>query len=330
MTTISRRSFNLALGSLCGAGLTGIGAGKSAADNWPSRPVTIVMPFAAGGGVDGLARALAVELSEKLGGRFIVENRAGAAGNIGGAAVARAEPDGYTLLIATNGPGAVNKLIYKDMQYDPERDLAPIGLVAEIPAIITAGPQSPVKTFSELVAYAKANPDKISFGSPGNGTLGHIIAVHVQRQAGIKMNHVPYRGSAPLTSDLLGGQVALAFDFMATYAALIAEGRLHGIAILSKERNDSVPNVPTIKELGVDGIEGSGWCALFAPTGTPAPIIDKVNTVTNAFIKSDKGTAQLKAFSMTAAGGTPQQLRAFVSAELAKWGPVVKEANISI
>jgi tripartite-type tricarboxylate transporter receptor subunit TctC len=330
VTTISRRSFNLSLASLCGTGFLKAGTSEAVADGWPSRPVTIVMPFTAGGGVDGLARALAAELSEKLGGRFIVENRAGAAGNIGGAAVARAEPDGYTLLMATNGPAAVNKLIYKDMQYDPERDFAPIGLVAEIPAIITAGPQSPVKTFAELVAYAKANPDKLTFGSPGNGTLGHIIAVHLQRQTGIKMNHVPYRGSAPLTSDLLGGQVALAFDFMATYAALITEGRLHGIAILSKDRNDSVPNVPTIKELGVDGIEGSGWCGLFAPAGTPAPIIEKINTVTNAFIKTDKGKAQLKAFSMTAAGGTPQQLRDFVSAELAKWGPVVKEANISM
>ena len=272
---------------------------KSAADSWPSRPVTIVMPFTAGGAADGLARALAAELSEKLGGRFIVENRPGAAGNIGGAAVARAEPDGYTLLLATNGPGAVNKLIYKDMQYDPERDLAPIALLSEIPAIIAAGPQSPVKTFTELVSYAKANPEKLTFGSPGNGTLGHIIAVLVQIQTGIKMNHVPYRGSVPLTSDLMGGQVALAFDFMATYAPLINDGRLHGIALLSKTRNDLLPNVPTVKEVGVSGIEGAGWCALLAPARTPVEIIDKINTVTNAFIKSDKGQAQLKAFSMT-------------------------------
>jgi tripartite-type tricarboxylate transporter receptor subunit TctC len=330
VTTISRRSFNLSLASLCGTGLLKAGTSEAVADNWPSRPVTIVMPFAPGGGTDGVARALAVELSEKIGGRFIVENRTGAAGNIGGAAVSRAEPDGYTLLLATNGPAAVNKLIYKDMQYDPERDLAPIGLVAEIPATISAGPQAPVKTFAELVAYAKANPGKLTFGSPGNGTLGHIIGVHVQLQTGIKLNHVPYRGSAPLTSDLLGGQVDLAMDFMATYAPLINEGRLHGIAILSKERNDSIPKVPTIKELGVNGIEGSGWCALFAPAGTPASIIDKINKLTNAFIKSDKGKAQLKGFSMTPAGGTPQELKDFVSAELAKWRPVVKEANLSI
>jgi tripartite-type tricarboxylate transporter receptor subunit TctC len=329
MATISRRSFNLALGSLCGAGLTGIGAGKSAAESWPNRPVTIVMPFAAGGGSDALARALAVELSEKLGGRFIVENRPGAAGNIGGAAVARAEPDGYTLLLATNGPGAVNKLIYKDMQYDPERDLAPIALLSEIPAIIAAGPQSPVKTFAELVAYAKANPEKLSFGSPGNGTLGHIIAVLVQLQTGIKMNHVPYRGSAPLTSDLMGGQVALAFDFMATYVPLINDGRLHGLALLSKARNEQLPNVPTIKEVGVN-IEGAGWCALLAPARTPVEIIDKINTLANAFIKSDKGKAQLKSFSMTPAGGTPQELRDFITAELDKWRPVIKEANISM
>jgi tripartite-type tricarboxylate transporter receptor subunit TctC len=329
VTKISRRSFNLSLALLGGAGLLKAGSSEALANNWPSRPVTIVMPFPPGGGSDALARALAVEFSEKIGGRFIVENRAGAGGNIGGAAVARAEPDGYTFLLATNGPGAVNKLIYKDMQYDPERDLAPIGLVSEIPAMISASPHAPVKTFAEMVAYAKANPGKLSFGSPGNGTLGHIIGVLVQLQTGIRLNHIPYRGSGPLTSDLLGGQVNLASDFMATYAALVNDGRLNGLAILSKARNDQVPNVPTIKEVGVS-IEGSGWCALFAPVGTPADIIEKLNTLTNAFIKTDKGKAQLKGFSMTPAGGTPQELRDFVTAELAKWRPVIKEANITI
>jgi tripartite-type tricarboxylate transporter receptor subunit TctC len=288
------------------------------------------MPFAPGGGTDSLARAIAAELSEKMGARFIVENRTGAGGNIGGAAVAKAEPDGYTLLFATNGPGAINKLIYKDMQYDPERDLAPIGLVSEIPAIVAAGPQAPVKTFTELVSYAKANPGKLTFGSPGNGTLGHIIGVLVQQQAGIKLNHVPYRGSAPLTTDLLGGQVDLAMDFMATYVPLIDEGRVHGLALLSKARNDQLPKVPTIKEVGVNGIEGSGWCAMFAPAGTPAAIIEKINSAANAYIKTDKGKLQLKTFSMTPAGGTPQELKEFVAAELARWRPVIKEANISI
>jgi tripartite-type tricarboxylate transporter receptor subunit TctC len=327
MATISRRSFNLALASLSGVGLLGTGA---RAQGWPARPVTIVMPFAPGGGTDSVARAVAAELSEKIGARFIVENRTGAGGNIGGAAVAKADPDGYTLLFATNGPGAVNKLIYKDMQYDPERDLAPIGLVAEIPAIVASGPHAPVKTFPDLIAYAKANPGKLTFGSPGNGTLGHIIGVLIQQQAGIKLNHIPYRGSAPLTTDLLGGQVDLAMDFMATYAPLIVEGRVQGLALLSKARNDQLPDVPTIKEVGVSGIEGSGWCGLFAPAGTPAEIIAKINTATNAFIKSDKGKSQLKTFSMTPAGGTPQDLKDFVAAELARWRPVIKEANISI
>lgn len=330
MATISRRSFNLALAALSGTGLVGTGARSARAQGWPARPVTIVMPFAAGGGTDAFARVVAAELSDKIGGRFIVENRSGAGGNIGGAAVAKAEPDGYTLLFGTNGPSAINKLIYKEMQYDPERDLAPIGLVAEIPAMVTAGPKAPVKTFAELVAYAKANPAKVTFGSPGNGTLGHIIGELVQQQTGIKLNHVPYRGSAPLTTDLMGGQVDLAMDFMVTYAQLVAEGRAHGLAILSKARNDQVPDVPTVKEVGIKGVDGSGWCAMFAPAGTPAQIVEKINSVTNAFIKSDKGKSQLKTLSMTPAGGTPQELRDFVSAELARWRPVIKEANISI
>ena len=301
MTKISRRSFNLSLASLGGAGLLKAGSSEAIANSWPSRPVTIIMPFAAGSGTDSMARALATEFSDKLGGRFIVENRAGAGGNLGATAVAKAAADGYTLLFATNGPGAVNKLTYKDMQYDPERDFAPIVLVAEIPAIVAAGPQSPAKSFADLVSHAKANPEQVSIGNPGNGTLGHIVAMLVQRQAGIKLNHIPYRGSAPLTSDLLGGQVALASDLMATYAPLIAEGRLNGLALISKARNEAIPNVPTIKEVGLN-IEGSGWCSLLAPAGTPAEIIDKLNTIANAYLKSEKALTQLKALSMTPAG----------------------------
>jgi tripartite-type tricarboxylate transporter receptor subunit TctC len=330
MAKISRRSFNFKFGSWAtAAGLTGFGARRATAETWPSRPVTIIMPFAAGSGTDSMARALASEFSEKLGGRFIVENRPGAGGNLGATAVAKAPPDGYTLLFATNGPGAVNKLTYKDMQYDPERDFAPIVLVAEIPAIVAAGPQSPASSFADIVAYAKAHPEQVSIGNPGNGTLGHIVAVLVQRQAGIKLNNIPYRGSAPLTSDLLGGQVALASDLMATYVPLIAEGRLNGIALISKARNEAIPNVPTIKEVGLN-IEGSGWCSLLAPAGTPAEIVEKLNAIANAYLKTEKALAQLKALSMTAAGSTPQELKNFISAEIAKWRPIVQEANISL
>ncbi len=328
MTKVSRRSFGMGLAALSGVGLAG--SRGAVAQSWPARPVTIVMPFAPGGGTDAMARAIAAELSEKIGERFIVENRTGAGGNVGAAAVAKAEPDGYTLLMATNGPGAVNKLIYKDMQYDPERDFTPIILVSEIPVIIAASMQSPAKTLAEVVSYAKANPGKLTFGSPGNGTLGHITGVLLQRQTGIKLNHVPYRGSAPLTTDLLGGQIELAFDFMATYAPLIAGGQLRGIALGGNTRNDAIPDVPNIKEAGIAGMEASGWCALLAPTRTPAAIIEKINALTNDFIKSDKGKAQLKSQSMTAGGGTPGQLKDYISAEIAKWGPVIKEANISI
>ena len=329
MTKISRRSFNLSLAAVGGAGLAGFGAGRARADAWPSRPVTIIMPFAAGSGTDSMARALATEFTEKLGARFIVENRPGAGGNIGAAFVAKAAPDGYTLLFATNGPGAVNKLTYKEMQYDPERDFAPVVLVSEIPSIIAAGPQSPAKTFKDLLDYAKKNPEPINIGNPGSGTLGHIVAVLVAKHAGIKLNHIPYRGSAPLTSDLLGGQVALASDLMATYAPLIAGGKLDGIALISKERYETIPNVPTIKEVGVN-IVGGGWCSVLAPTGTPAEIIDKLNSITNAYLKTDKAKAQLKLLSMTAAGSTPEQLKAFIASEVAKWRPIVQEANISL
>lgn len=328
MTGVSRRSFSMGIAALSGFGLA---ATRSAgAQNWPARPVTIVLPFAAGGGSDGLARAIAAELSEKIGGRFIVENRSGAGGNIGAASVAKAEPDGYTLLLATNGPGAVNKLIYKDLQYDPERDFAPVVLLSEIPVIIAASAQAPFKTLAELISYAKANPASLTVGSPGNGTLGHITGVLLQHRTGIKLNHVPYRGSAPLTSDLLGGQINLAVDFMATYAPLIADRRLQGLAISGDTRNDAIPDVPTVKQAGYPDLDAKGWCALLAPAQIPAAIVEKINAAANTYINSDKGKAQLKTLSMTPAGGTPGQLKDYIAAEIAKWKPVIKEANISI
>lgn len=300
------------------------------AETWPSRPITLVMPFAAGGGTDLLARALAQDLAERLGQQVVVDNRAGAGGNIAATFVAKAPPDGYTIMFGTPGPLANNKLMYKNLGFDPERAFAPIVLIAKSPLIVAARLGLPVKDLAELKAYAAANPGKLNVGVPGNGTLGHITSVLLQQALGVKMASVPYRGTAPVVNDLLGDQVDLAMDFMPSYVPLVREGRIRGLAVTTSQRAPDLPDVKTVQEAGVPGFEATAWYALAAPAGTPSDVIDKLNAATNAFLKSPKGQEALATLSMQAVGGTPAELKTFITAELDKWGPVVKEANITM
>ncbi|MEP9375212.1 tripartite tricarboxylate transporter substrate binding protein [Aquabacter sp. CN5-332] len=311
---------------------TGLLAGPPVAfaQAWPTRPVTMILPFAAGGGTDLLARALAQDLSERLGQQFVVDNRTGAGGNIGAAAVAKATPDGYTIMFGTPGPLANNKLIYKSLPFDPEQAFVPIVLIAKSPLIIAAKASLPVKDIKDLAAYAKANPGKLTVGVPGNGTLGHITALLLQKDLGITMTSVPYRGTAQVVNDLIGDQVDLAMDFMPSYLPLARDGKIRALAVTTAQRSSDLPDVETVQEAGFKGFEASAWFALAAPTGTPKEIIDKLNAATNAFLKSPKGQEVLAKLSMQAVGGTPADLKAFIASELQKWGPVVKEANITM
>lgn len=324
-TRITRRiALAIAAAGLCAA------PSIAGAEAWPSRPVSIVLPFAAGGGTDLLARALAQDLSERFGQQFIVENRTGAGGNVGAGAVAKAAPDGYTILFGTPGPLANNKLMYKNLPFDPEQAFAPIVHIAKSPLIVVAKKSLPVKDIKELVAYAKANPGKLNIGVPGNGTLGHITALLLQRELGITMTSVPYRGTALVVNDLLAEQVDLAADFMPSYVPLVREGKIRALAVTTTERSSDLPDVPTVQDSGFKGFEATAWYALAAPTGTPKEIIDKLNAATNAFLKSPKGKEALAKLSIQAVGGSPADLKAFIASELKKWGPVVKEANISM
>ena len=287
----------------------------ASAQTWPSRPVTIILPFAPGGGTDLLARALAQDLGERFGQQFVVDNRAGAGGNVGAAAVAKAAPDGYTILFGTPGPLANNKLMYKNLPFDPEQAFTPIVLIAKSPLIIAAKVSLPVKDIKELAA---------------NGTLGHITSVLLQRELGISMTDVPYRGTALVVNDLLGGQVDLAMDFMPSYVPLVREGKVRALAVTTGKRSSDLPDVNTVQDAGFPGFEATAWYALAAPAGTPSEIIDKLNAATNAFLKSPKGQETLANLSMQAVGGSPADLKAFIASELQKWGPVVKEANIAM
>jgi tripartite-type tricarboxylate transporter receptor subunit TctC len=302
----------------------------ASAQTWPSRPVTIILPFAPGGGTDLLARALAQDLGERFGQQFVVDNRAGAGGNVGAAAVAKAAPDGYTILFGTPGPLANNKLMYKDLPFDPEQAFVPIVLIAKSPLIIAAKASLPVKDIKELTAYVKANPGKLNVGIPGNGTLGHITSLLVQKELGISMTNVPYRGTSLVINDLLGGQVDLAMDFMPSYVPLAREGKIRALAVTTTQRSSDLPDVETVQDAGVRGFEATAWYALAAPAGKPNEVIDKLNAATNAFLKSPKGHEVLASLSMQAVGGSPADLKAFIASELQKWGPVVKEANIAM
>jgi tripartite-type tricarboxylate transporter receptor subunit TctC len=305
-----------------------LGAASATAQTWPSRPVTMVVAFAAGTTSDILARSLAQYLTETLGQSFVIDNRAGGGGNIGAAAVARAPQDGYTLLFATTGQAATNKLMYDNMQYDPERDFAPVALVGKSPVLITARADAPFSTLKEMIDYARANPDKLNGGFPGNGTLGHITGVLLQSTAGIKFGVVQYRGAAAIITDLIGKNIDIGMDSMGAYVPTVQGGQVKALAMAGAQRWSKLPNVATVSESGLPGFEATVWYALLAPTGTPDDVVSKLNAATNAYLKSEKAKTLFDDLGIQPAGGTPKDLKEFMASEVQKWAPIIKAANI--
>jgi tripartite-type tricarboxylate transporter receptor subunit TctC len=296
------------------------------AQNWPERPVKLIVPHSAGGAPDVLGRMLAKVLSEKLGQPFVVENRVGANGNLGAASVAASAPDGYTLMFTTTGPLSYNKVVYKaSTTFDPAKDFTPIAEMARMPLIVATNSTLPIKSWPDLIAYAKANPGKVTFGTPGNGSMAHMTADLVQTSLGVQMLHVPYRGSAPAMNDLIGGQVNICFDLASTYAEQVKAGTLRALAITATKRWPLLPDVPTVAELGMPNFEATGWIAIVGPAGLPADIVAKVNKIANEFIISKAGIEAMDNLGMVPAGGTPEQLRTFMASELAKWTPTAEK-----
>jgi tripartite-type tricarboxylate transporter receptor subunit TctC len=302
---------------------------KAQAPAWPSRTVTIVVAFPAGGPTDVLARAIANDLATKFGGQFVVENRSGAAGNVGAAAVAKAQPDGATFLFATTSV-VNNRFMYRNLPFDTDRDFAPVALIGKTPIVLVASKKSGFKTLGDLIATAKANPGKINYGSPGLGTAAQIAVELLATKAGIKLTHVPYRGSTPMIADLLGNQIDVVTDLMPTQIPQIKAGNYPGLAMTGTKRSAALPDLPTVAESGFPGFEATSWNALLAPAGTPAEVIDKVNAAVNVYLESDKGRADLATFDMQPTPGTPAQLKAFMASEVEKWGPIIKAANIKM
>ena len=307
--------------------ISGPSAPAFAAEPWPSRSVRVIVPHPAGGSVDAVARMVTRRLADALGKPFIVENRGGANGNIGAAAAATAPPDGYTLLFTTTGPLVYNKLIYKLAAFDPLKDFAPIIKVSAIPLVVVANASIPVKNISDLVAYVKANPGKVTFASPGNGSMGRLTAELLQKDLGIEMTHVPYTGSAPAMNDVLGGRVHLSFDLLPTYTEHIRNNTLKALAVTTLNRTTILPEAATLAEQGMPKFEAVGWTALVGPAGLGPETIQKVNHIVNEFLVSDEGRSTLLNFGMEPLGGTPEDLAGFMVSELTKWRPVAEKVT---
>ena len=299
------------------------------AQAWPSKPVKLVSPFPAGGGTDAFARPLAAALTQQLGQSFYIDNRGGAGGTIGADIVAKSPPDGYTFLV-----GAVHHTIavsvYAKLPYDLERDLMPVTLVAVVPNVVVVNPKVPINSIAELIAFAKANPGKLNYGSAGNGTSHHLAPELFKTMTGTQLNHIPYKGAGPAMQDLIGGQVDLMFDGMGSSAPQIRANKLRALAVTTASRSPAFPEVPTMKEAGVPGYEVTTWYGIWAPAGTPPDIVNKLQTeVAKAMLRQEMKDAWA-AQGASPGGNTPDQFAVFIRGEVVKWAKVAKDSGARI
>ena len=324
---VARRT--LIAASLSALALGAIVLPAQAQDKWPSKPITYVVPFPAGGTTDILARLIGQKLGPALGTTVIIDNRPGAGGNIGSELVARAAPDGYTIMGGTISSHSINASLYK-LSYDPLKSFAPITLIGTNANVLVVNPASPFKSVKELIAAAKAKPDSLSFASAGNGTSQHLSAELFKTMAGINMVHIPYKGSAPAIQDVIGGQVPLMFDTTVVAGPFIQSGKVRALAVTSAKRVATLPDVPTMAEAGVPGYEVVSWQAMFAPAGTPPAIVQRLQTEVAAILKQPDVQERLAKLGVDPSGMAPQQLAEFQAAEIAKWAKVVKAANVKV
>lgn len=296
--------------------------------NWPTKPVKFVVPFPPGGSVDPLARLLAVRLTESTGQQFIVENKPGASGSIGTAFVAKSAPDGYNFVFVFD-THAVNPTLLPSLPFDTLKDLAPVMLIGTAPMAVATHPAKPYKAFADVSAAAKAKPGTVTYGSIGNGSLGHLTMTLVQQAGGFNLIHVPYKGGGPMTQDALGGQVDLAIGSVAVLAQHVKSGKLRAVAITGNKRSHTMPDVPSLSEQGFPGFSALAWWGVFAPSGTPKPILDKFHAeLVKALSQPDLRKTLTEQLGMDLAVSAPDGLQKFLVGEIDRWGKVVRENNI--
>jgi putative tricarboxylic transport membrane protein len=307
-----------------------LAAGAARGDDYPSRPIRLIVPYAAGGGADSVARIVARRVSETIGQTIVIENRGGAGSIIGTELVNKSEPDGYTLLLGQSGPISINPAIYKKLPYDPVKDFAPVSMTTAYPYIMVVNPKLGVKTLQEFVALAKSRPGELNYGTTGVGAANHLVTELFDFKAGIRMTHIPYRGTALAVTDLLAGQVQMVFADPITALPHINAGTLLALAVTSKERSPVAPNVPTISESGYPGFDAIAWHGILAPANTPPAIVGKLNTEIAAALKDPETAALLEKQAMQTVGSSPQAFADFIKRDIAVWKQVAEQAKVEL
>jgi tripartite-type tricarboxylate transporter receptor subunit TctC len=301
-----------------------------AASAYPTRPIRIIVAYTPAGTTDILARAVGQKMTEAWGQTVIVDNRPGANGNIGTEISANATPDGYTLLMATAATHGINNTLYPALKWDAVKSFAPISLVAQVPNILVVNNALPVKSVKELIAYGNANPGKLNHGSPGLGSTGHLSAELFKSSTGLKMTHVPYKGSAPTLADLAGGQIQVVIDNIPPYLPQVQAGKIRALAITTAKRSPAAPNLQTMQEAGVAGYEAGSWFGLLAPAGVPKDIVQKLSMETRRILELPDVKERLSGQGAEPAGNTPEEFAAFIRSEQAKWRKVIQQGNIKL
>jgi tripartite-type tricarboxylate transporter receptor subunit TctC len=299
------------------------------ASQYPQRAVKIIVPFPAGGTADILPRIVAEKLRDKFAQPFVIENRSGAGGNIGAEAVSRSDADGYTLLASPPGPVVINESLYANLNYRPA-DFEPIIVLGVVPNVLAVKSNFPAKTVAELIAFAKANPEKITYASQGNGSTSHLTAVMFQSMTGLRMVHVPYRGTAPALQDLIGGSVDLFFDNLGSSLNLHQSEKIRILAVGSADRTDVLPGIPSVQEAGVFGFQSITWFALMAPAGTPPAVVDRLNSAILEVLRDDSVAAQFAKMGVQPMGANVAETRKFIESERARWRDVIKSAGVTM
>jgi len=306
------------------------GSCLAADDDYPTRPVRIIVPFAPGGSTDVVARVLAEKLGAELKGSFVVDNRAGAGGNIGADAVAKSAPDGYTLLMATTGVLAINQHLYKSMPYDPDRDFTPVSYTSLITNILVVNPDVAARSPAELVSLAKAKPGALTFASSGAGSSTHLSGELFKALAAVDILHVPYKGSSQALIDVMAGQVTMLFDNAPSALPFVQQGKLRALAVTSTKRLPNLPDVPTLEEAGVKGYESLSWSGIVAPAGTPRRVIEKLNAAIDRILRDPDVKQRFAGLGVEPVGGPPEAFTRQIRSESEKWGKVVRTANITL
>ena len=297
---------------------------------WPSKPVTLVVGFPPGTATDSVARVLADRFTTRLGQSFVIDNKPGQGGSVGAAAAAKAKPDGYTFVVSATAPMSINPYVYSRLTYDPVKDFAPVGIHTWLPYAIVVNASTPIQTYQDLKAAATADPGKMTYASIGNGTTSHLIMMLLQQRTGMKLTHVPYKGSSQAQTDLIGGQVDLTFDTVVSMMPHIKSGKLRPLAVSTLKRSPLLPDTPTLHELGVTNFEVGAWLGMLAPVGTPKPIIDKLNQELNLALDDEAVRAKLMGMGSEILKSTPEEFGTFIRKENERWSKLVRETGAKV